>query len=325
MKRNALIVGAFLIGALVLGILGIALLSGGNPFVRTQRAVAYFDGAVTGLYVGAPVTFRGVRVGQVARIDIEVDSRTLEAVIPVELTLVGKAVHYTNGEKGDSVSVDQLVQRGLRARLVQQSLVTGQSLIDLDFLPETPVVKEASASAPSDLPEIPVVKGRIEAIVEQLSQLPIKDTVEQVQDTMKQLNTTLASANTLFKTLNENVGSLTSDARTTLAQTNKTIVEVEKTAQTALVSITRLTDTSEKAISQASPELQRTLIAARESAEAAELAMRRITEISAPGAPLREDLQSSLRDLALAARSLRRFSETIENDPNAIIFGKESQ
>lgn len=323
MKHNALIVGLFLIGAAILTVIAIALLSGGNPFVRTQRAIAYFDGAVSGLYVGAPVTFRGVRIGQVSAIGVDVDAKTLEATIPVEVVLAAKAMHYVNAAKGEQFSIDQLVDRGLRARLVQQSLVTGQSLIDLDFLPDTPVVREAQADG--ELPEIPVVKGRIEAIVDQLSQLPVRETVAQVQETMKSLDATLKSATLLFRTLNDSAGKLAGDARTTLAETNRAIREVQKAAQAALMSVARLSDTSQQTIEQVSPDLQRTLVAARKSAESAESAMRRIDELSAPGAPLREDLQSSLRDLALSARSLRRFSETLERDPNAIIFGKEAQ
>ncbi len=323
MKRNALIVGLFLIGAAILAVIAIALLSGGNPFVRTQRAITYFDGAVTGLYVGAPVTFRGVRVGQVSAIGVDVDAKTLEATIPVEVVLAAKAMHYVNAAKGEQFSIDQLVDRGLRARLVQQSLVTGQSLIDLDFLPDTPVVREAQAGG--ELPEIPVVKGRIEAMVDQLSQLPVRETVAQVQETMKSLDATLKSATLLFRTLNDSVGNLAGDAHTTLAETNRAIRDVQKAAQAALTSVARLSDTSQQTIEQVSPDLQRTLVAARKSAESAESAMRRIDELSAPGTPLREDLQSSLRDLALSARSLRRFSETLERDPNAIIFGKEAQ
>ena len=51
--------------------------------------------------------------------------------------------------------------------------------------------------------------------------------------------------------------------------------------------------------------------------------MERVGEISAPGAPLRADLDAAVRDLSQAARRLRDWSELLEEQPNAVIFGRE--
>ena len=80
----------------------------------------------------------------------------------------------------------------------------------------------------------------------------------------------------------------------------------------------------------AQPELQRTLTGAREAADsarraadAARVAMERVGDISAPGAPLRSDLDAAVRDLSQAARGLRDWAELLEEQPNAVIFGRE--
>ena len=65
----------------------------------------------------------------------------------------------------------------------------------------------------------------------------------------------------------------------------------------------------------------RALVGARESAESARLAMERVADLSAPGAPLRSDLEASARDLSQAARGLRSLAELLEDKPNAILFG----
>ena len=71
----------------------------------------------------------------------------------------------------------------------------------------------------------------------------------------------------------------------------------------------------------AQPELQRTLNGTREAAESARLAMNRVAEMTSPNASLRGDLDAAVRDLSQAARSLREWSEMLEEKPNAIIFG----
>ena len=68
MKRgNPALIGLFIIGAIVLMVAGVIIVGSGKFFVHTVRAVMYFDGSVQGLQIGAPVTFRGVKIGSVAR------------------------------------------------------------------------------------------------------------------------------------------------------------------------------------------------------------------------------------------------------------------
>ena len=83
----------------------------------SERYVSYFDESVQGLDVGSAVKFRGVPVGRVEEIGIEVDGDTLDARIPVRVSIRTDAVRFSS--PGESVPLDlpALVQRGLRARL----------------------------------------------------------------------------------------------------------------------------------------------------------------------------------------------------------------
>ena len=75
----------------------------------------------------------------------------------------------------------------------------------------------------------------------------------------------------------------------------------------------------------AQPELQRTLADAQQAADSARIAMNRVAEMTAPNAALRADLDSSVRDLSQAARSLRDWSDLLEEKPNAVIFGNRRE
>jgi paraquat-inducible protein B len=323
--RNALLVGSFVIMALLLVVVGVLWLSGNRLFANDVRAAIFFQGSVRGLYVGAPVTFRGVATGQVDRIGIEVNSQSLVALIPVTVRLQPEAVHFTEGPPRKTLDIEGAVKRGLRAQLVDQSFVTGQKAIDLDFDPETPA---RLVGGQRELPEIPALAERFGALIDQVAELPLQATVTEMRATLKTLESTLQSTRSALdvtaEELTKTARGLTataSEAQNTLKTATAALLEVQRNASSTLASVNQLSNSTRDAVLAAQPELQRSLTSAREAAEAARLAMDRVSELSAPGANLRGDLEASLRDLSQAARGLRDWSELLEQQPNAIIFG----
>jgi paraquat-inducible protein B len=89
---------------------------------------------------GAPVTFRGVRVGSVAGVSLLVNPKDMSARIPVHLRLEPGRVTLQDGSVRlqDRPTLERMVQAGLRAKLVSQSFVTGQMQIELDLAPQMP-------------------------------------------------------------------------------------------------------------------------------------------------------------------------------------------
>jgi paraquat-inducible protein B len=59
------VVGSFVLTALALLVVGIFVLSAGKLFRHTALLITYFDGSVSGLRVGAPVKFSGIEIGSV--------------------------------------------------------------------------------------------------------------------------------------------------------------------------------------------------------------------------------------------------------------------
>ena len=68
--RNQAIIGAFVIGAVLLAVVGVVVFGSGKLFKKVDNFVLYFEGSVKGLNIGAPVTFRGVRIGSVTGITL---------------------------------------------------------------------------------------------------------------------------------------------------------------------------------------------------------------------------------------------------------------
>jgi paraquat-inducible protein B len=287
----------------------------------------YYRGNVSGLYVGAPVTFRGVAVGQVDSIGISVDRDSLKALVPVRVRLHADPVQYTGNSKSP-VDLLTLVQRGLRARLTAQSFVTGQKAIELDFLPSTPSTLHGDGSQL----EIPAVADRFGALIDQVAELPLRDTVQELRDTVRELRNTLSSVQHMLDStqgvLNSASAELTKTgqaSRVTLRAASDAVKQVQLSTASTLASITQLSDATRSTVLAAQPELQRTLTNARDAAESARVAMNRVSEMTAPNASLRGDLDAAIRDLSQAARGLRDWSELLEEKPNAVLFGNRRE
>ena len=328
MKRNALLIGAFVIVALVMAVIGALWLSGNNLFKKQQEAMIFYKGNASGLYVGAPVTFRGVAIGQVESIGIEVDRETLTALMPVRIRLQPSALRFNGAKDDTSFDLPALVQRGLRARLVAQSFVTGQKSIELDFVPDTP----ATMVGDSSRPEIPALPERFGALIDQVADLPLRETVQEVRDTVKELRDTLVSVQHTLdgsrKVLTDVSGQIAqagAASRDTLKAASDAIRQVQINSAVTLDSVSKLADATRQTVLAAQPDLQRTLAGTREAAESARLAMTRVAELTAPDASLRGDLDAAMRDLSQAARGLRDWSELLEEKPNAVIFGNKRE
>ena len=328
MKRNALLIGAFVIAALAMMVIGALWLSGNDIFSKKEEAMIYYRGNVSGLYVGAPVTFRGVAAGQVEDITLEVDSKTLIARVAVRVKLQPKTMRFIDDNPDKTPDLPKLVQRGLRARLVAQSFVTGQKSIELDFVPNTP----STLVGDGRRPEIPALGDRFGALIDQVAELPLRDTVQDIRDTVKELRGTLVSVQRTLdgtqKVLADASGEVAKAGTAsgeTLRAATEAIRQVQINSAATLASITQLSDTAKQTVVAAQPDLQRTLTGTREAAESARLAMNRVAELTAPDASLRADLDAAVRDLSQAARGIRDWSELLEEKPNAIIFGNKRE
>ena len=77
---NPKMIGGFVLGAIALIVLAVIYFGGAQLFAQTHRYVMFFGGSVNGLRVGAPVTWRGVPIGQVDDINLLYDPDKLEVL-----------------------------------------------------------------------------------------------------------------------------------------------------------------------------------------------------------------------------------------------------
>jgi paraquat-inducible protein B len=84
-RANPALIGGFVLGAVALAVAGLVVVGGGKFFQHRQYWEAYFDESIKGLAVGAPVTFRGVKVGSVTDIRVVVNRDVTPAAVKTDV------------------------------------------------------------------------------------------------------------------------------------------------------------------------------------------------------------------------------------------------
>ena len=194
-------------------------------FTKSFTYVAYFDQSVRGLTVGAPVEFRGITVGQVLSVTLELDRKSEKFRIPVKLAIQPERFTTLVDDAKRREVIDHLVAAGLRAQLKSGNLLTGQLLVALDIFQNA---KPAQVAWNEPIPVFPTIPTPLEEItanvshlIAKLSQLPVDQigaglnaSIQELRGTLAQAEKTLASANALINP----DSTVTSELRRTLLE-----------------------------------------------------------------------------------------------------------
>lgn len=297
-RADPALIGAFVLGAIVLAIVTILLVAGDEWFRVRSKHMLYFEGAAQGLQVGAPVVFLGVKVGTVKRIQLGLDESNHKFVVPVTIEVEPHIVRTRSGEQidlRDRETLNRLVQRGLRARLAMQSILTGQLYVDLDFHPDKPARYVAADPAVS---EIPTIRTAIQELTTKLEDFPMD----------KFLTDVTAVGDALNKTFNS------PEARNLPRRLDATLKHLESLAA-------RLETAADHVgtLAGADSELVRNLTRASGELAGAASAVRGLTEAESPTV---QNMNQALMEITRAAQALRQLAELLEQQPDAIVKGK---
>jgi len=300
----------------------ILFLGGRSLFAPTTSAVAFFEGSVGGLSPGAPVTFRGVRVGTVSRVALVLDTTDMHARIPVYLRLEPDQVRL-GGPSKHLPMMRQLIQAGLRAKLVPESLVTGQMLVELDLDPRSPA--EFVGTADSGIPEIPSEPSDLQALRRELTSAPIAQTVAQARRTLVAIETVARDVDAVILPLSTNADRTLDTARRTMAVAATAITQVQNDASTSLHGIDELVTEGRGQVGARGQDLSRSLQAFERTMRAATQLIGSVDSLVAVRTQSRSDLEATLRDISVTAGNLRDLSETAERDPSVLLRGRPSR
>jgi paraquat-inducible protein B len=321
------LIGAFVVGGLVLVLAAIIVAGGGRFFTRKEHAVMYFRGSIYGLQVGAPVVFRGVRLGSVTHIGLAYDAPTDTFTIPVRADLEPGTIRgLGHGDAGQHTrALGALLAKGLKAQLSMQSLLTGQLYVDLDLRPKKPVVLRHPASDDAAEIEIPTSPAPIQSLKDQLDGMDFKRLLDDVSAIAAATRATLAGPQ--LKQVMANLVQITDSTRRITARLEKRLPPLTDAATAALADTQRAmgkvgdaADNVSALVDDNSPTVRAIHNAADELARSA-AALRAQT---AEGAPLIQNTNRALQDVARAARAVRELATLLDEQPQSLLRGRSA-
>jgi len=323
-KISPTLIGGFVLGAVILLVIAVIAFGSGRLFRKTKEFVVYFDRDVNGLNIGAPVKFKGVEVGSVKNILLQLDQSLEVPSIPVVFEIDLKKITSRGGTLTlleDPAALKAAIDRGLRAQLRTESLVTGVLYIGIDLFPGTPVkFVQAAGSKYPEIPAVPTTLERVEVtageILAKLSEVDFKgmmDSVSRAVDGVGQLVNSPA-----LKSALQRLDQMMPKIDQAIAEIRKTTGNLDGNITTLSANLEQTSDAARGAMQQASLTLKQTDAALKE----AEAAMINIRGISDPDSITFYELGRSLREVSAAARSLRLLSDSVQRNPRSLIFGK---
>ena len=205
--------------------------------------VSYFDESVQGLEVGSPIKFRGVTIGNVAKIDIAPDHRLVEVTSEIgteELTRLGLDVAIGPFEPDRPKKLEQGL--GLRVQLASSGL-TGVKFLLLDFftVADNPEPVLTFPVADNYIPAVPSTMKNIEdSLVRVVQRLP--DIVDQLAAVLDKVDFILGGLKD--QDLPDRIVAVLDNANTVLGEAQKKIagVDTKRLSRDASVTLRSLGD-----------------------------------------------------------------------------------
>lgn len=165
-----------------------------------------FTGSVNGLVAGAPIEFRGLRVGQVTGINAFIDTTPsgskvvkLRASLAIEPQALGLDAEIGRTEVLEFLRAE--VQRGMRARLTTSNIFSSALKIELVELPDA--AEAEMVLDEEDIPILPNVDSNIpdftataEGVLERINGLPIEEVMKQAISLMAAIEAVAADEGT---------------------------------------------------------------------------------------------------------------------------------
>jgi len=223
----------------------------------------YFDDSIRGLSVGAPVEFRGVKIGEVVSYSLVGDSETAEFKIPILIKIEPERFSIVNGKEPQKDQVDvpvftKLLQKGLRAQLKSGSLLTGELYIDFNFYKGLPYHEPPKEYGYYVIPTVPTemqsLKNNAQQILQRIANIPFEqignETAGLLQDlrkeTIPQVNRSVASLDRLVKDTSRMMNAARKNYMDSTAEINKKLLKLLDEMTRTTKSIKHLTDYLER-------------------------------------------------------------------------------
>ncbi len=316
-RPNPVIIGGFVVGTIALIVLFVVLTGNGN-FSRADRAryELIYNTSIKGLNIGAPVTLRGVKIGEVSQIKARYYPDRQDVLNSVYVDIYPDAVVQESGSENSDLP-EQLIQQGFGAQLKLQSLLTGLLYIEVDLYPG----KARTVTVKTDFPQIPTVPSDFESLSQDLDDMDLPGMVADLRVVVKNLKTITGGqeAQAIAITLNQALGSfdqMSRDVGSSFTAMSGQFVPMAEDIRLLANNMNRRLPETITLLNQAIHEMQNSLVVMESTAT-------QMKDILDPQSPMFYQLEESSRDISRAARAIDSLAEMLEQQPGAILSGRK--
>ena len=265
------------------------------------KLVAYFQGSVRGLSMDAPVEMYGIQIGSVTGIHLDLarNGTTSRVVVHMEIQ-PGRFMSHPDVSPKNLLAVAQtLVTRGLGAELQSASLITGQSVVEFTFQPNSAPVQVRQVN---DEIEVPSTSGSFDDITSNLAQVAQKLGALPLDQIAANLNDALHGVSQLVAgpEMSQSLKAL----NTTLSSAQDVLRHIDSGTEPLLRRLPEIAEGLQAAVDRAGK-----LVSSTESGYGANSSFRR-------------DLERLLSETSDTARSVRLLADYLDQHPEALIRGR---
>jgi paraquat-inducible protein B len=333
-------IGGFVVGAAALLIIAVLIFGSGKIFSKKNRYVMFFKESVNGLAIGSPVVFRGVTIGSVVRLELWAYPKESKVLIPVYVEVdPAKFKEKDEGISGDGAYVKSMIQKGLRAQIKMQSVVTGQLMIYADYFTDKPL---DLVGAEPDYPEIPTIPSGVEELKAYLDKIPIQDIVKKATDTLTGIERLVNSPEikSMISNLNEAVSEIkkaslkldggldkstaaVQDMQKLIRDVNAQIDPISKEIKGALADTRSVIKKADEQIVPLSGDLKNTLREATSTLAEAQKTLKKASDAISGESVISAELIRSLEELNRTNRSIQDLADFLKRHPESLLRGKK--
>lgn len=309
-KANPTVIGLFVLIGVALLAAGLLLFSSSRLFTPTVKCIIYFDSTLSGLEEGAPVKFRGVTIGSVSEVMIRYNQATNDPAMPVIIELqqdlirkriVGSTAFHSLKD------VDEVVRRGVRAKLETESFVTGVLYVELEGQESPPPAVYHQVIHKYE--EIPSVPTEVQKLMMNLAKIDLSDLQKKLSALADRADSVLAGIN---------ITAINGDVTNLLVSANRVVTtpDVTNVFSTLNATLNLYSALGRNLNTNTLAELGRTLTQTRGG-------MQNFRDMLAADSTLRSQLNVLLDQLTDASQSISALADYLHNHPNALITGRK--
>ena len=287
-------------------------LSGRNK----ERMVVIYDTSIMGLNVGAPVTLRGVKIGEVADIKAKLYDDPHLVLNTVFVDIYPDTIMSSDDSRPE-LNLDDLYRRGLGVKLKSQSLLTGLLYMEVDFYHDNqPRVMEVKTR----YPQIPTVPSDFESIANELQKMNLPELMSDLGSLAKNLKEVTSTES--FKNLPAEFNQAMRSFETMAGEMGSSMMDMRNEFVGMAQGMEDMSNTIAEGFPQTNDNINRMLETLTQTLESMDETIELLSDTVAPDSPLMYQLERSATDLGRSARAVQGLAEMLEEQPNALVSGK---